>query len=159
VSSTGNCEGGTFYAWHWCNRVSPRFKGRSGTVGVGQSQGSPAERWARLVVDVRCGLRRGAWYPVLSAGPEETVVVVRHRPVVLPHFYFEIVHTRPNQWTLVTRASGAPYAVCPRCAERVSLHRPPRMLRCTRCYETHEVEQADALALEGGVSDARTGTD
>src|SRR5256885_10038862 len=40
-------------------------------------------RSARLVVDVKCPLRRGAWYPVLSAGPEETVVVVRDRAVIL----------------------------------------------------------------------------
>src|SRR5690348_10448418 len=29
-------------------------------------------------------LRRGAWYPVLSAGPEEAVVVIRNRAVVPP---------------------------------------------------------------------------
>src|SRR5205823_13946317 len=70
-------------------------------VGAGQGWGSPpAERWARLVVDVKCPLRRGAWYPVLSAGPEETVVVVRDRAVILPHHCLEITNTRPSQWAV-----------------------------------------------------------
>ena len=119
---------------------------------AGQGRASPpAERWARLVVDVKCPLRRGAWYPVLSAGPEETVVVVRDRAVILPHHCLEITNTRPSQWAIVARASFTPYAVCPRCADRVPLHGSPRQLWCIRCHQMFGVEPADALvAPEGG---------
>jgi len=104
-----------------------------------------------LVVDVKCPLRRGAWYPVLSAGPEETVVVVRDRAVILPHHCLEITNTRPSQWAIVARASFTPYAVCPRCADRVPLHGSPRQLWCIRCHQMFGVEPADALvAPEGG---------
>ena len=123
-------------------------------VGVGQWQESQTERWARLAVDVRYGLRRGAWYPVLSVGPEETVVVVRHRPVVLPHDCLHIVSTRPTHWSVVARASGAPYAVCPRCADRVALYHVPAQLRCTRCHETFDVEQTEAVGAATGGSGA-----
>ena len=113
---------------------------------AGQGRGSPpAERWARLVVDVKCPLRRGAWYPVLSAGPEETVVVVRDRAVILPHHCLEIVNARPSQWAVVARASLAPYAVCPSCADRVPLHGSPAELWCVRCHRAFGVEPADAL--------------
>ena len=61
-------------------------------MGAGQVEGSAAgERWARLVVDVQCPLRRGVWYRVLSSGPEETVVVVQNHTVIVPHDYLEIV--------------------------------------------------------------------
>ena len=103
-----------------------------------------------MVVDVRYGLRRGAWYPVLSVGPEETVVVVRHHPMILPHDCLEIVDTRPRRWSVVARASGAPYAVCPNCADRVPLSHVPNQLQCSRCDEWFEVEQPDAVATAGG---------
>ena len=115
---------------------------------AGQGRESPpAERWARLVVDVKCPLRRGAWYPVLSAGPEETVVVVRDRAVILPHYCLEITNTRPSQWAVVARASFTPYAVCPSCADRVPLRGWPAQLWCIRCHQTFGVEPADALVV------------
>ena len=116
-----------------------------GAGWVGESQ---TGRWARLVVDVRNGLRRGAWYPVLSVGREETVVVVRHHPMILPHDCLEIVDTRPRRWSVV--ASGAPYAVCPSCADRVPLHHLPNQLQCSRCHQWFEVEQPGAVAAAGG---------
>ena len=58
----------------------------------------PAGRWARLRDDVRrCRLRRGAWYPVLSLGEDEVVVVVRHESAIVPQVYLEIVTTRLSQ--------------------------------------------------------------
>ena len=59
---------------------------RAVSVGGGQGEGSspPGERWARLVVDVPGPLSFGMWYRVLSAGPEEAVVVVHHHPAIVP---------------------------------------------------------------------------
>jgi len=62
-------------------------------VSLGAGQG---ERWARLVVDVPGPLRFGTWYRVLSAGSEETVVVVRNHAVIVQRRSLEIVQTRPN---------------------------------------------------------------
>ena len=91
----------------------------------------PAGRWARLRDDVRrCQLRRGAWYPVLSLGPDEVVVVVRHESVILPQTYLEIVTTRPDRWTVI---SAERYAVCPNCAQRVAVGTAPERMRCGRC--------------------------
>src|SRR5256885_6381484 len=91
----------------------------------------PVGRWARLRDDMRrCRLRRGAWYPVLSLGADEAVVVVRHESVILPQVYLDIVTTRPDKWTVI---SAERYAVCPNCAQRVALGTPPERMRCARC--------------------------
>ena len=119
-------------------------------MGAGQDGGSRiAARWARLVLDVQCPLRRGAWYPVLSAGPEETVVLVRARAVILPHHSLEIVNTLPSRWTIVAPASFAPYAVCPSCTDRVPLpqHGVLAQLWCRRCQQMFGVEPADPTVL------------
>jgi len=98
----------------------------------------PIGRWARLRDDVRrCGLRRGAWYPVVSLGPDEAVVVVRHHSMIVPQTYLEIVTTRPNRWTLVP---GERYAVCPNCAARVAMGTPPEQMRCAGCRGVFEFE-------------------
>ena len=68
------------------------------SAGAGQGEGSsPWERWARLVVDVPGLLSFGTWYRVLSAGPEEAVVVVHHHPAIVPRRSLEIVSTRPSR--------------------------------------------------------------
>jgi hypothetical protein len=98
----------------------------------------PAERWARLREGVRrCQLRRGAWYPVLSHGSDEVVIVLRHQSVILPASYLEIVATRPNKWTVIF---GEGYAVCPNCAQRVALGTPPDSMGCARCNGVFEFE-------------------
>jgi hypothetical protein len=99
---------------------------------------SPAERWARLHEDVRrCQLRRGAWYPVLSLSADEAVIEVRRKTVIVPLAYLEVVRSRPKCWTLIPQER---YAVCPNCAERVALGRPPERLRCPRCRGLFDVE-------------------
>jgi hypothetical protein len=97
-----------------------------------------AGRWARLREDVRrCRLRRGAWYPVVSLGTDEAVVVLRHESVIVPVTYLEIVTTRPSKWTVVP---GERYAVCPNCAQRVALGTAPERMRCVGCTGTFEFE-------------------
>jgi hypothetical protein len=99
---------------------------------------SSAERWARLREDVRrCQLRRGAWYPVLSVSSDEAVIEVRRKTVIVPLAYLEVVRTRPNTWTLIPRER---YAVCPNCAERVAVGRPPERLGCLRCHGLFDVD-------------------
>jgi len=68
-----------------------------GGAGLREGSSPEVERWARLVMDVPGPLRRGAWYPVLSAGPEEAVVVIRNRAVVVPRHSLEIVNSPPSQ--------------------------------------------------------------
>src|SRR5690348_5299504 len=84
-------------------------------------------RWARLRRDVRSVLRRGAWYRVVSLGPEEAVLDVDNASVRVAREVLEVTETRPTRWTIVPRprdaeklpeAWGEFYAVCPNCAAR-----------------------------------------
>jgi len=111
---------------------------RRTTVATGSLDQSSAERWARLREDVRrCQLRRGAWYPVLSLAPDEAVLEVRRKTVIVPLAYLEVVRSRPKSWTLIPSER---YAVCPNCAGRVALGRPPERLRCPGCHGLFEVD-------------------
>ncbi|HEV2751653.1 MAG TPA: hypothetical protein VGV12_14115 [Gemmatimonadales bacterium] len=95
-------------------------------------------RWARLRDDIQqCHLRRGAWYPVLSVGQDEVVLVVRHQSVIVPPSYLDIVGTRPSKWAVLAEEH---YAVCPNCAERVAVGTPPEQMRCGRCSGVFEFE-------------------
>ncbi|HET7296044.1 MAG TPA: hypothetical protein VFI66_02820 [Gemmatimonadales bacterium] len=105
-------------------------------------------RWARLRRDVRSVLRRGAWYRVLSMGPEEAVLDVDNAGVRVAREHLEVSETRPTRWTIVPRPLGAEkvpeswgdvYAVCPSCAARAPVGRPPGEKRCTRCEQSFEV--------------------
>ena len=121
----------------------------SSVVGAGRGALDPErvgpERWARVDVSAPYGLRRGAWYPVLSVGPEEVVLVVRHRPVVVARSYVaDIRREPPNTWSVVAQESGTPYAVCPKCAERVTLVDMAERMRCVRCQGWFEVERDPA---------------
>ena len=99
---------------------------------------SSVERWARLREDVRrCQLRRGAWHPVLSLSSDEAVLEVRRKTMIVPLAYLEVVRTRPKAWTVIPRER---YAVCPDCAERVAMGRPPERLRCPRCHGLFDVD-------------------
>ena len=105
-------------------------------------KGPPLERWAQLRVDVHCPLRRGAWYRVRSVGPEEVVLEVRLASLIVPRSFVEVVSVRPSNWSLVQRASGGPYAVCPECAERVD---PTGIdsggtMPCPRCHGSYTVD-------------------
>lgn len=104
------------------------------------------QRWARSSVDfvVTYPLRRGAWYPVLSAGPDEVVLDVRHHAVIVPWSVLELSDTRPSRWSLVLRDGtlGGPYLVCPDCAARMSLQVGLDRVPCDRCHGVYEVESS-----------------
>jgi hypothetical protein len=90
----------------------------------------------------RTPLRRGAWYPVLSAAADEAVLEVRKRAVIVARDQLEIVDVRPSRWSVVPRQwmLGGPYAVCPKCAERVALTRSREPARCGRCNGMFAIE-------------------
>jgi len=98
--------------------------------------------------DVQCALRRGAWYQVVRLGPDEAVLDVDNAAVRVARSYVEITDTRPNRWTIVPRPRDAEmlpeswgdfYAVCPNCAARTPVDRPPGEKRCTRCDQSFGV--------------------
>jgi len=85
---------------------------------------------------------------VLSLGPEEAVLDVDNAGVRMSREDLDVTETKPNRWTIVPRPRGAEnvpdawgesYAVCPSCAARAPVGRPPGEKRCTRCEQSFEV--------------------
>src|SRR3989442_8702040 len=98
--------------------------------------------WARLRVEVDCGLRRGTWYRVTRFAPSEVFLDVQNCPVGVPRRLLDVVVGRPTRWSVVPRPRdaaklppelGAPYAVCPACRARSPLRGSPATLACPRC--------------------------
>lgn len=108
----------------------------------------PAQQWARLQTDVNCGLRRGAWYTVVSVRPRELVLRIEGKSMAVPRTLLELRMTPPSRWTVVPAprdATGLPggwsadYAVCPNCRHRAQLQGRPATLRCPGCNGLFEV--------------------
>jgi len=108
-------------------------------------------RWARLVVNIRMPLRRGAWYPAPTAGPEEVVVDVQQHPTIVPRSLVDVSNSAPNRWTLVPKEWGGPYFVCPQCSERVRMRDPvvqlTMLLTCLHCHGVFPIDQLDLTTL------------
>ena len=105
--------------------------------------------WARLKVDLRCGLRRGAWYRVIRRAEADAILDVNHRAVTIPCDHLEFTSIRPHRWTIIERPSvdaglatlwGAWYGVCPSCSYRAPLLHAGAEARCSKCGETFLVE-------------------
>ena len=110
-------------------------------------QRSPGiHRWARLRADIPTTLRRGGWYPVLSAGDEEAVLEVRGSTIVIARDAVEIVHTRPETWSVVPIEWGGPYLVCPDCAERVRSAAVTGHCACPRCHGSFAISLEREIA-------------
>jgi hypothetical protein len=103
-------------------------------------------RWARLRTNTSSTLRRGAWYQVLSAGAEEAVLQVRGSPMILARDAVEIVHGRPETWSVVPAELGGPYLVCPDCAERVRSSAVSGRFSCPRCRGSFAVKLEREIA-------------
>ena len=109
-------------------------------------RGPELQRWARLRVNAPVALRRGAWYPVLSAGVEEAVLEVHGASTILSRDLVEIVHERPQMWSVVPPEWGGPYLVCPDCAERVRDAATAERFPCPHCGASF------AVALERNIA-------
>src|SRR5437667_12196977 len=104
--------------------VRRRRNGGGATMATQPLDTLSAERWARLREDLRrCELRRGAWYPVLSVAPDEAVLVVRRRGVIIPLAYLEITNTRPDRWTFLPASATRSAPTAPNASP--SGNRPP----------------------------------
>lgn len=115
-------------------------------------------QWGRLVADVDCSLRRGAWYRVTAIGELQAIVDIGRKPQAVPSFLLEIVSAPPRRWTVVPRPEGAvqmpqawtQYAVCPSCRERAALpvRGRPRTLTCDRCRGAFEIDWTEGYLTD-----------
>ena len=115
-------------------------------------------RWGRVRDGVRSRLRRGAWYPVLSAGRHSVVLDVRGMSVSVHHSYLVLTFARPTRWSIVARPPdaglmpeswGAWYAVCPGCAAREPVTQVTGTMACTRCDQGFHIDwSASAKPLD-----------
>jgi hypothetical protein len=111
-----------------------------------RKRSSELTRWARLRVNIPTPLRRGGWYPVLSVGTEEAVLEVRGAPTILARDAVEIVHSRPETWSVVPAEWGGPYYVCPDCAERVHDVSVTGRFICPGCHGSFAVRLEREIA-------------
>jgi hypothetical protein len=110
-------------------------------------------KWARLHTPARCGLRWGAWYPVVALTPQDAQLWVRGRPIKVARSLLELRSTPPREWTVVriTRAGVPdPYLVCPSCRHRAPV--PDVTVTSRRCPRCNELF---AIAWDDGSHEAR----
>lgn len=113
--------------------------------------------WARCLDSVADVLRRGAWYPIVDATPDDHLVVeVRSRRVRLSRNDVRVRDVEPDQWSIVVRTGllrptlgtsrtslHSTYAVCPRCHERQEFKGTPKVLTCARCGMSAAVDWSE----------------
>src|SRR2546426_4671756 len=79
----------------------------------------------------RCQLRRGAWYPVLSLGADEAVLVVRHQSMIVPPAYHRLVtHDRSEEHT--SELQSPCNIVCRLLLEKKKSMRPEMLVKSGR---------------------------
>jgi len=115
-------------------------------------------QWARIRDAVRCRLRRGAWYPVLSTASHAVVLDVRGMPLSVHQSYVELTFARPTSWSIVARPPdavmmpeswGAWYAVCPGCGAREPVSQVEGTMECTQCDQEFHIDwRASAPRLD-----------
>lgn len=104
--------------------------------------------WARLRIDLNCGLRRGAWYRVIRLSKDDAFLDVHHEPTRVPRNYVQTMFARPLRWSVVPRPTdaenlpsdwGARYAVCPVCSARARFEGHPDDITCPGCSRAFPV--------------------
>src|SRR5436190_13248933 len=99
----------------------------------------PAFQWARLKADVKCALRKGAWYRILKLTSTEVVLDVRGKPLSVPRGQLQLSSEPALRWSVVPSPKqtarfpatwGASYAVCPNCRDRAKLEANPATSAC-----------------------------
>lgn len=105
-------------------------------------------QWARLKANLKCALRKGAWYRILKLTGADAVLDVKGKPVTVPRGSVQLSPEPSLRWTVVPSPKDAPrfptawgsnYAVCPNCRDRAQLEGHPDGLRCHRCNGFFEV--------------------
>src|SRR5207244_1605150 len=97
----------------------------------------PAFQWARLKADVKCALRKGAWYRILKLTSTEVVLDVRGKPLSVARGQVQLSSEPALRWSVVPSPKhtarfaaswGARYAVSPNCRDRTGqeVHRGDR---------------------------------
>jgi hypothetical protein len=95
-----------------------------------------------LRVNVNCGLRRGAWYPVVRLAKDRAVLEVTDDRVPVPRRLLQTVFSRPFHWSIVPLPEdavnvpsdwGTRYAVCPACQGRAPISGFSLELACPHC--------------------------
>jgi len=102
-------------------------------------------QWARLHTPARCGLRWGAWYPVMGLTPRDARLWVRGRAMTVARSLLELRSTPPREWTVAqTARSPDAYLVCPSCRHRAQVaDGSVTQLRCPRCNELFTIAWDD----------------
>ena len=107
-----------------------------------------AFQWARLKVNEKHPLRRGAWYRILKLTASEAIVDVKGKPLPVPRAHLQLSPTPGLRWAVVPAPQNAPlfpsgwgqqYAVCPNCRDRAALEGHPTSMRCHRCNGLFEI--------------------
>jgi hypothetical protein len=106
----------------------------------------PVAQWARLQMPARCGLRWGAWYPVMGLSPREAQLWVHGRAMGVARSLLELRGTPPREWTVACAAAGSDlYLVCPGCRHRARFSDlNVAATRCPRCNEVFTIAWGDA---------------
>jgi hypothetical protein len=93
-------------------------------------------------MDVNCGLRRGAWYPVVQFLKDRAVLEVTHDRLPVQRRFLETQFERPFRWSIVPLPAdavnvpsdwGTRYVVCPACCARAPISGHPLDLPCPQC--------------------------
>jgi len=115
-------------------------------------------QWARVRLDANYGLRRGAWYRIVTLTDDQALLEVNRQRVSLPRDSLQIVAAPPQSWSIVPRPRdaknltaqwGEKYAVCPSCRNRAQLRQAPQALRCPRCDQTFRVAWGEGFVGVG----------
>src|SRR6266702_4219392 len=118
----------------------------------------PAFQWARLKADVKCALRKGAWYRILKLTSTEVVLDVRGKPLPLPRGQLQLSSEPALRWSVVASPKhtarfpatwGASYAVCPNCRGRAKLGGQAGSMRCQRCNGSFEIAGDESSRAAG----------